>query len=133
MRYLIVFLLLVKFNYHSFSQKVKEEEIFTAVEKQAEYPGGMAAFGRFLQKNLPNIEKEVKAGIPSKLYIQLIIEKDSTISNISIFKTSLFPETEATYIQKLRNNLPKKWIPAMLAGKPVRSRFTIPINICPSE
>ena len=42
-------MLLISFS--SFSQKGKEEEIFTAVEQQAEFPGGMGAFGRYLQKN----------------------------------------------------------------------------------
>ncbi len=133
MRYLLVFLVLVEFNISSFSQKIKEDEIFTAVEKQAEYPGDKMAFNKFFQKNLPNLEKEVKAGISGKLCIQLTIEKDSTISDISILRTFMFPETEATYIQKLRDNLPKKWIPAINGNKIVRSKLVIPITICLSE
>ena len=52
MRHLFLLLLFLKFNSSSFSQKVKDEEIFTAVEKQAEFPGGIGAFGKFLQKIL---------------------------------------------------------------------------------
>jgi hypothetical protein len=54
--------------FHSFSQKKKEEEIFTAVEQQAEFPGGMGAFGKYLQKNL-KWEFGENEERPSRLYI----------------------------------------------------------------
>jgi len=64
-----IFFLLI--SLHSFSQKKKEEEIFTAVEQQAEFPRGMGAFGKYLQKNL----KASEEGCQSKIYVQFVTEK----------------------------------------------------------
>jgi periplasmic protein TonB len=129
MRYLFVLLLLIKFNF-SFSQKVKkEEEIFTAVEKQAEYPGGMAAFGKFLQKNL-KYNHPIQEIVYGKMYIKFIVEKDGHITDFLISPKEVNTNLDSTCLVKLKKI---KWIPAMFAGKPVRSRFTIPINIYLSE
>lgn len=69
MRHLFLFLLFLKFNSSSFSQKVKEEEIFTAVEKQAEFPGGMGAFGKYLQKKLDWLK--IKGHFPQRFMYNL--------------------------------------------------------------
>jgi periplasmic protein TonB len=121
---LSLFLLLISF--HSFSQKKKEEEIFTAVEQQAEFPGGMSAFGKYLLKNM-KWESGENEERPSKLSIQFVVEKDGTISNFSV-------ETPSKKLDnKIKINLEKvlskiKWKPGKQIGKPVRSIFTIPIS-----
>ena len=126
--HIFLFTLLISFS--SFSQKGKEDEIFTAVEKQAEFLGGMGAFNKFLQKHLPNLEKEFKAGINGKISVQFVVDIDGSVADISLLKTFMFPETEAAFIEKLRKDLTQKWSPALSRGKPIRSRFTIPIFIC---
>ena len=119
---------MLSISFSSFSQNKKEEEIFTAVEQQAEFPGGMGAFNKFLQKHLPNLEKEFKAGINGKISVQFVVDIDGSVTDISLLKTFMFPETEKAFIEKLRKDLTQKWSPALSGGKPVRSRFTIPMN-----
>jgi hypothetical protein len=63
---LSIFLLIISF--HSFSQKKKEEEIFIAVEQQAEFIGGIGAFGKYLSKNF-RIEKGEEC--PSSIYTEV--------------------------------------------------------------
>jgi periplasmic protein TonB len=121
MRHLILFLFLINFNTSSFYQKVKEEEIFTAVEKQAEYPGGMAAFGKFLQKNL----KVSKDGCQSKIYVQFVVEKDGSPNHVIFLTKDTYQDTKDQLTKMI---LKVKWTPGYQSGKPVRSRFTIPIN-----
>jgi periplasmic protein TonB len=130
---LSIFLFFIFF--HSFSQKKKEEEIFTAVEQQAEFSGGMGAFHKLLIKNLPDFKKELNAGIaPGKIYIQIIIEKDGTISNIEILEGGgIFLETEKSFLQKLKVAFSEKWKPAKNKGESVKSKFTIPLSVCLSE
>jgi periplasmic protein TonB len=120
MRQLIIFLFLIKFNF-SFSQKVKEEEIFTAVEKQAEYPGGMAAFGKFLQKNF-SISKD---SCQTKIYVQFVVEKDGSPNNVRFLTKDTYQSTKDLLTKLI---LKVKWTPGYQGGKPVRSRFTIPMN-----
>ena len=119
---LSIFLLII--SLHVFSQKKKEEEIFTAVERQAEFPGGMGAFGKYLQKNLKwqGDEKEVH---PSKLYLQFVVEKNGSISHFEVLKGPLSNETRKHFFKILSA---VKWKPGYQNGKPVRSRFTLPIN-----
>jgi periplasmic protein TonB len=131
MKYLhTVILLLISISL--IAQKVNEEEIFTAVEQQAEFPGGMGALGRILSKNSPNLIKEYNAGLAiGKINIQLIIEKDGSVSNIEILKNGgMFMETESDFLQKLKIIFSEKWKPAMNDKKHIRSKFIIPLQIC---
>ena len=129
----LIFTLLMSF--YSFSQNKEEEEIFTAVDKQAKFPGGMREFNKLLMKNLPDFKKEVNAGIgPGKIYIQIIIEKDGEISNIEILKNGgIFEETEKAFLQKLKVVFSEKWKPGMNKKKGVKSKFLIPLQVCVSE
>jgi periplasmic protein TonB len=122
---LSIFLLIISF--HSFSQKKKEEKIFSAVEQQAQFPGGMGAFGKYLQKNLKRIDGE---DFPPKLYLQFVVEKDGSISLFEVLRGPVSSKLEEQFISLLTKI---KWKPGYQSGKPVRSRFTIPINHCPSE
>jgi periplasmic protein TonB len=135
MKILYLFILFLGIFPLAFSQNKNEEEIFTAVEQQAEFPGGMGACFKLLLKTIPNLTKEVNAGMsPGKIYIQLIIEKDGNISNISILKAiSIFSETEDIWLQKLKATLTEKWKPARNQGKAVKSKFMIPFQVCVSE
>ncbi len=120
---LLIFLFFIEF--HSFSQKKKEEEIFTAVEQQAEFPGGMGAFGKYLQKNL-KWQGDEKERLPTKIYVQFVVEKDGSTNNIEFLTKSTPKEIKDQFIKMIKN---VKWIPGKQGGKTVRSRFTIPMNL----
>jgi periplasmic protein TonB len=125
MKILSFSILLIIISINSFSQKKKEEEIFTAVEQQAEFPGGMGAFGKYLQKNL-TYEKEEKGIFPTKIYVQFVVEKNGSISHFEVLKGPLSVETRQHFFKILSA---VKWKPGRQSGRIVRSRFTIPMNI----
>lgn len=108
-------------SFSSFSQKGKEDEIFTAVEKQAEFPGGMGAFGRYLQKNW----KVSKNGCQTKIYVQFVVEKNGSPNHVIFLTKDTYQDTRKRLTKMI---LSIKWIPGYQSGKPVRSRFTIPMN-----
>jgi periplasmic protein TonB len=123
MKYLhTVILLLISISL--IAQKVNEEEIFTAVEQQAEFPGGMGAFSRYLQKKLKWEFKENEIR-PSKLYFQFVVEKNGTISQFKVLKGPLSKRMQQNFLNLFSSI---KWKPGYQNGKPVRSRFTLPIN-----
>lgn len=105
-------------------------EIIDKPDQPAQFKGGMGAFGKFLQKNLKYPEAAQRANVSGKIYMEFIVETDSTISNFNILKSVGFGVDEEA-IRVL--NLSPKWIPAKYKGKNVRSRFTLPLNICLSE
>ena len=124
MKIILLFLIILSISFHSFSQTKKEEEIFTSVERQAEFPGGMGAFGKYLQKNLKWQGDETKQH-PSKLYLQFVVEKNGNISHFEVLKGPLSNQTRQHFFKILSAI---KWKPGYQSGKPVRSRFTIPMN-----
>jgi periplasmic protein TonB len=110
--------------------KPKEEEIFTAVEQQAEFPGGMAAFGKFLSKNMKYPAAAQRANVQGKVYIQFVVNTDGSIQNVDVLKSVGFGcDEEAVRVIK---TVPR-WTPGKQSGRAVRSRFTIPINFQLSE
>jgi TonB family protein len=117
-------------DYSAFSdteleQNQKEEEIFTAVDQNAEFPGGMGAFGKFLQTNLKYPINAQRANVQGKVYVQFVVNTDGSIQNVDVLKSVGFGcDEEAVRVIK---SVPR-WTPAKQSERAVRSRFTIPIN-----
>jgi len=110
--------------------KPKEEEIFTAVEQQAEFPGGPAAFARFLQKNLKYPAAAQRANVSGRVYVQFVVNTDGSIQDVQVLKSVGFGcDEEAVRVIK---SVPR-WNPGKQSGRAVRSRFTQPITFQLSE
>lgn len=67
-------------------KKVEEDydKVFTKVEKEAKFPGGQAAWIRYLERNL-NANVAADDGAPSGNYtvrVQFIVDKEGNISNV---------------------------------------------------
>ena len=103
----------------------KSTEVFTAVEQTAEFPGGMKAFGKYLQENLKYPEPAHKANHTGKVYIQFIVNTDGSSDDFAILKSTGDNDLDNEALRVLRL---VKWIPAKQSGRIVRSRFTVPIN-----
>jgi beta-lactamase regulating signal transducer with metallopeptidase domain len=100
-----------------------EDGIYTSVEKRPEYPGGMQAFYDFVGKNfhVPEV-KDLKG----RIYIQFIVEKDGSLTNIkSLRDIGHGTGEEAIRVLKLSQN----WIPGEQDGQKVRVLFSLPISI----
>lgn len=102
-----------------------DDEVFVVVEEQAEFPGGMEAMYAYIQKNLVYPEKAKAKGIEGRVFVQFVIEKDGSISNILI-KRGIGGGCEEAVVEMIKN-MPK-WKPGKQKGKPVRCQFTLPIN-----
>jgi TonB family protein len=104
--------------------QIDSSVVFTAVQQQAQYPGGMQALFKYLQENLKYPVAAQKANITGKVYLQFTVNKDGSSSDLQVLK-SLGYGCDEEAIRVLSST---KWIPGKQDGKPVRSRFTIPIN-----
>jgi periplasmic protein TonB len=124
-------LIIVKINV-GFAQGVISDsiEIIAKPNQLAQFQGGMGAFGKFLQKNFKYPEAAQRANVSGKIYVEFIVEIDGSLSNINVIKSVGMGVDEET-IRFLK--LSPKWISANYKGKNVRSRFTMPLNICLSE
>lgn len=102
-----------------------DEEVFVVVEEQAEFPGGLDSMYAYIQKNLKYPEKAKAEGIEGRVFVQFVIEKDGSISNILIKRAigGGCDEAAKEVIEKM-----PKWKPAKQRGKPVRCQFNLPIK-----
>jgi protein TonB len=109
---------------------VEEEEedsqhIFQVVEKMPEFPGGQTAMLSFIQKALKYPVVAAENGIQGRVTCSFVVNKDGTIVDIEVVRgidASLDKEA-----QRVISTMPK-WQPGEQRGKPVRVKYTIPIN-----
>ena len=103
-----------------------EDVVFVVVEQMPEFPGGEKALRAFLEENVkyPTIAKE--NGIFGRVICQFVIEKDGSITDVKAVRSSGERSLDIEAIRVIKS-MPK-WKPGMQKNKPVRTRFTLPIN-----
>lgn len=133
----------------------EDSTVYEVPEKIAEFPGGMEAAFVWLPNNLKYPQEALEWGVQGRLLVQFIVEKDGKISNariIAIGKTSISDKDFVVYkaaddspeeLDKERQskgrialkeealrvvNAMPNWKPARDKGKPVRSKFVLPIT-----
>lgn len=106
-------------------EEVKEEEIFTVVENEPEFPGGMEALYKYLAQNIKYPQLARENGITGKVYVTFVVEKDGTIANPKILR-DIGGGCGAEAIRVVKA-MPK-WSPGKQRGKAVRVQFNLPVN-----
>jgi protein TonB len=104
-------------------------EIFTIVEENAEFPGGIAALGKYLQgkitPNYPQMAKE--AGISGKCFLKFVVNEDGSISNVEVLKgVPGCPDCDKLAVNTVKS-MPS-WKPAKMTGRAVKCYFNLPIS-----
>ena len=103
----------------------KEEEIFVAVEQQAEFPGGMAALMKWLSNNIRYPEAAQQNDVQGRVIVKFVVEKDGSVSQAQIMKgVDKDLDKEAL---RVVNKMPK-WQAGKNNGVAVRSYFTLPVS-----
>ena len=106
-------------------EKPKEEEIFQAVEQQAEFPGGTAALMKWLSSNIRYPEAAQQNDVQGRVIVKFVVEKDGSVSQAQIVKgVDKDLDKEAL---RVVNKMPK-WQAGKNNGVAVRSYFTLPVQ-----
>ena len=106
-----------------------EEEVddtpFMVVEDMPEFPGGTAALLEYLKKNIkyPAVCRE--AGIQGRVLVSFIVNKDGSIVDAEVVKP-INPSLDKEALRVI-SGMPK-WKPGSQRGKPVRVKYTVPVN-----
>ena len=96
-----------------------------AVQEQPDFPGGMAQMYGYLRKNIKYPDMEFDAGIQGKVYVEFVVDKDGSVEEVKVRRgVSAGLDKEALRAVK---SMPK-WSPGKMNGKPVKCRFTIPVD-----
>lgn len=110
-------------------EKPKTEDddgkIFTVVEIDASYPGGVPAWARFLNKNLRYPDEAQQAGIQGPVMVQFIVDKEGNVSDVQAVSgpTEGGLRDEAVRVIKKSG----KWVPAIQNGRNVKSYKRQPV------
>ena len=107
------------------AEKKEEEEIviFEVVEQMPEYPGGMDALSRYLERKVVDSPMKGKAG--GLVTIGFTVTEAGKVTNVQVLESdqpSLNKEAE-----RIVSEMPD-WIPGKQRGKPVPVRYSVPVR-----
>ncbi|MEE1897860.1 hypothetical protein GN157_03425 [Flavobacterium rakeshii] len=105
----------------------QEEKIYSLkkLDKKPQFVGGESKIYEYIYNNLsiPEINKDITV----KTKMSFVIEKDGSITNITIEKGGEYGIGEEAV--RVLKKMPSEWIPGQKNGKAVRSRFIITATI----
>ena len=100
-------------------------KVYISVQKVPSFPGGMDQMHTYLTNNIHYQPNDFPGNVPNKVTINMIIEKDGSISHITISHPSPKNiENEALRVVKMM----PRWQPGMNQDKPVRVFVRFAIN-----
>jgi protein TonB len=96
-----------------------------SLDRYPEFEGGMQAWAKYIQRNLRYPLQAQEDGIQGKVFISFVIEKDGSISNVTVLRgvASSLDQEAARVIQKS-----PKWKPGIQNKQSVRVRYNMPIS-----
>lgn len=98
---------------------------FNAIETPAGFPGGQAAFAKFLGANLKMPDRAQENNVSGKVLVGFVVDKDGRLTELKILKgIGSGCDEEALRVLKMS----PRWSPGIQNGLPVKMRFSIPIN-----
>jgi len=129
-----------------------DDKIFDKPEVLPQFPGGETELMGWLARNVKYPSEAIEYGVQGRIFVQFVVEKDGSISDIKIAKVSdgraivvtaykakddspeeLNKENEEKGLKALQDESIRvvkampKWKPGTNKGKPVRSYFNLPI------
>ncbi|MFD0765831.1 TonB family protein [Mucilaginibacter lutimaris] len=102
-----------------------KNQVFTAVEHSPTFPGGQAAFEKYLASNLKYPAEAVKNNVQGRSIITFVVEKDGSLSDFKVVR-SVGSGTDEEAIRVLKAS--PKWNPGIQNKRKVRVQYTVPIN-----
>ncbi|MDR3695040.1 energy transducer TonB [Mucilaginibacter sp.] len=99
-------------------------EGIAAFDQMPAFPSGKESWGKFLSHNLkwPSDPMDDTYG---RVIVSFMVEKDGSLSDYKVEK-SLGTKFDTEALRVLKKS--PKWIPGRLKGKPVRVRYSVPVN-----
>jgi periplasmic protein TonB len=110
------------------AREVEQEEdiIYQFLEQQASFPGGDEARMRWLAQNVQYPPQAREAGIEGTVYVQFVVERDGSITQVRTIHTMLGGGLEDAAMDAVKK-MPK-WNAGRQRNRPVRSMFVLPVH-----
>ena len=100
--------------------------IYVVTETMPEFPGGMQEMMRFINENIVYPVEAAQKGIQGRAICQFVVEKDGSISNVVVIRSSGDRDLDNEAIRVVQS-MPQ-WKPGKQRGVPVRVQYTIPVS-----
>ena len=125
--FLFALMITLCFSLEAQTKEVKDstsDMIFVKVEVESAFPGGLAAWGSFLQQHLSYPKKAVKKNVQGTVILQFIVNENGTVEDIqAISGPELLREAAVKALKATPN-----WIPAKYNGRNVKSYKKQPVT-----
>jgi protein TonB len=102
----------------------ESDAVFVTVETTAEYPGGRAAWKKYLTANL-KYPDALKEKINGTVFVKFIVDTDGRLNDIKVAK-GLHPLLDAEALRVVQQSIP--WISSKQGGRAVKSMMILPIQ-----
>lgn len=113
-------------NFDYLAERTKsQDEVFTIVEDQPEFPGGKEAFTEFMISNMKYPKSAAADGIEGTAYVQFIVGKSGDISNVSVVK-GFNPECDDEALRVV--SMMPDFKPGKQRGKAVAVKMVLPVK-----
>ena len=107
------------------TSSVDQPPVFSVVEHEPKFPGGIKKFYKFLQNNLRYPAEAFKKNIQGNVFITFIVEKDGSLTDIKVVHgIGGGCDEEAVRVMKMS----PKWIPGTQNSHTVRVFYTTSIS-----
>lgn len=107
-------------------KKADPDEPFVTVEIQAEYPGGLSAWARFLNKNLRYPDDALNNGVAGTVMVQFVVDLEGNVSDIQVISGPESGGLREEAIRVIRKS--GKWEPAVQNGRHVKAYRKQPVT-----
>jgi periplasmic protein TonB len=97
---------------------------FDFVESGAEPVGGYEAFYKYVKKELKYPSQARRMGVEGKVYVQFIIERDGSLTDVKVMK-GIGAGCDEEAVRVLSQS--PSWQPGKQRGRPVRQRMVMPL------
>ena len=106
-------------------EEVDEQQIFTIVEENPEFPGGMAECYKWINKNLNYPTISAENGVQGRVTVNFVVNTDGSIVDVKVLRgVDPYLDKEAV---RVVSKMPK-WKPGKQRGKAVRCSFNLPVR-----
>jgi periplasmic protein TonB len=102
-----------------------DNEIFTVVEQNPEFPGGYNAMMAFVKQNMKYPANARRMGVEGTVYLGFVVNKDGTITDVTVLRGIMTEcDNEAVRVIKAM----PAWKPGRQNGRLVNVRYTVPLK-----
>lgn len=98
---------------------------FRVVEDLPKFPGGAVELMKWLTKNLRYPHDAQKAKKEGKVVVQFIINRDGTLSDLKVVRSSQYASLDREALRVMR--MMPRWTPGTHDNKPCRTMVCVPI------